>query len=530
MDSKLRVIAEAVGFKKLAKEASLVGNGIKSIGASTKDLRSAAGLGSSGLSSKDAASMMGLDPATFKKHGKSITGITNKIDTSKRALKGFQMEYLSTMFFGMQVWRTFGGFFKSMLDNYKQIDKKGQRPLSKGLVKLSASFQYFKFQMMDAMSGTFTPLIIKLAEGLLWLADLDERVLSSIGWGIAAIATVGLAMFTGSQVKLFLDAVAGLKTLSTMKNIKNPMSEFDKFGVVADKGKKPTPKVIPVTFGFGALASGTGALITAAILAAVGTLLIAWKFNSEEIGVKFAELREHIKNGDYGLAIATEFDLINSFGDGWLNFQSWFGDKVVDTVLDMAAWGAEFIRSIKEAIVNGDWSQVGDAFKEVFSNSTFKALGLIANIILPGPSLESRDAMVGGMLGNIKNKVIDYSTMMNNLKNPSGGGMGFSFFSDPTEDLAGLDLIKSKIDGEEGSLKSGMSAVDAGVTLLDKNVRETLNESLGGDNESSTKKTLAKLEQQAKDLNDTLGKTINKKVKITYSGGSGYAQPGTIYP
>jgi len=143
--------------------------------------------------------------------------ITNNGKKAAKQVKSFRMEYLSTMFFGMQVWRTFGGFFRDMIQNYKDLDKKGNKPLTRALTKLSASFTFLKFSILDAMGPSLTNIIIKFADAMLWLADADPALLEKIGYAIGIIAIAGLGMFVASQVKLFIDAVGGLITLSGLK-------------------------------------------------------------------------------------------------------------------------------------------------------------------------------------------------------------------------------------------------------------------------------------------------------------------------
>lgn len=200
---KLRVLAEAIGFNKIAREARLVEKRLISLAAAQKKLSRAAGADLTGVQT---ARLLGQNQAVLAS-GKALRKNVKIIDQNRGALKGFQMEYLSTMFFGMQVWRTFGGFFKSMLTTMKDLDKKGTNPLNRALTKLEASFTFLKFAIADALGPAFVQFVINVAEALLALAEADPARLRALGLAIGVIAIGGLAMFTLSQVALFHNAV-----------------------------------------------------------------------------------------------------------------------------------------------------------------------------------------------------------------------------------------------------------------------------------------------------------------------------------
>ena len=170
---ELRVIANSIGFKKLAKDADLVVNKFQSLNQVMAEVEKRLGINKGTLAQKDVKKMMGLDTKTkFDTDTGMILGGKNQANAVKKSvgqLKEFRMEYLSTMFFGMQMWRTFGGIFRSMLDSYKKLDEKGNRPLNKSITKLQASLEFLKFSIMDAMGLSFINAVTHfLIDGVIW--------------------------------------------------------------------------------------------------------------------------------------------------------------------------------------------------------------------------------------------------------------------------------------------------------------------------------------------------------------------------
>jgi len=251
--NRIRVLFESVGAAKVARELNLIKNGSKDLQKSQEQFSRGTGVK---VSEEDALAMMGFNPKTISgidkyksdlfqqmkaleampaPQVKAMTGLDSKqealaqlaaqhqfavrdiIGADKRAtrsMKGFRMEYLSLMFFGMQVWRSFSTIFKGMIAEYKKLDSKGQKPLTRSLTKLSASFTFLKFSIMDAMGPSMTVFINFLASAALWVAQLNPSWLVAIGVAIGTIATVGLAFFMGAQVALFANAMTDILTMS----------------------------------------------------------------------------------------------------------------------------------------------------------------------------------------------------------------------------------------------------------------------------------------------------------------------------
>ena len=172
----------------------LVNNKILNAGALVKEANAIKNLGNSVAKSQD-------------RMRKGIGKVGTAIKDNMKANSRFRMEFLSTMFFGMQMWRTFSGLFKDMIQAYKDLDSKGNRPLTKSLTRLEASFTFLKFSILDAMGPALSETINRIAKGLQELAESDPEKLAKIGDTIIALATLGGIMWVGSQFELFIRGI-----------------------------------------------------------------------------------------------------------------------------------------------------------------------------------------------------------------------------------------------------------------------------------------------------------------------------------
>lgn len=187
-------------------------------------------------------------------------------------LKRFNMNWLSIMFVGMQVWRLFKGLFDSMIQTMEKLGGKFH-PVNIAITRMAVSWEILKYTLMNALA----PMILSLVDdfvGLVeWLQDLDPIWIERIAEAIALLGILGLAAFTFSQVMLFKDAVANI--------IK--------------------------------LASATGA---SAVILAIGAALAGIYFNKAEVWKGVLELIEDLKKLDIIGAIFDVAKIISAIGKG----------------------------------------------------------------------------------------------------------------------------------------------------------------------------------------------------------------------
>jgi hypothetical protein len=140
---------------------------------------------------------------TFEKLNKQSRGLVNWLKKGQQAQIGFNGAALSGLFFGMQLQRTFGGALKSIFEGYKKIIPESSE-FNKMTSQLSANWEFFKFQLADALATS--PLFQKMIEYAIGLLKafqaLPEPVKRMIVIGMALAAVIGSWLFVINTVKL----------------------------------------------------------------------------------------------------------------------------------------------------------------------------------------------------------------------------------------------------------------------------------------------------------------------------------------
>lgn len=156
-------------------------------------------------------------------------------EQSKQGLLGFNGSLLSTLFFGMAIKNVFQSALKSIFDSYKKIIPENSK-FNKEVTKLSANWEFFKFQLADALvnSKVFDVLIAGAVKLIGWFNGLSDSTQKwiTIGLGIGLLigafmlfigimgsgvaSTINLAVAMGIMKASTLSAV-GPKVLATIR-------------------------------------------------------------------------------------------------------------------------------------------------------------------------------------------------------------------------------------------------------------------------------------------------------------------------
>lgn len=125
--------------------------------------------------------------------------ISRGLNASATEVVKFNGNMLSLLFFGMELKRIFGGALKSIFEGYKKIVPEGSK-FNQLTTQLSANWEFFKFQLADALAQS--PLFQKMIQFAVKLVQaftrLPEGVKTFIGFLLIAGAVIGtILMFTG---------------------------------------------------------------------------------------------------------------------------------------------------------------------------------------------------------------------------------------------------------------------------------------------------------------------------------------------
>jgi len=141
----------------------------------------------------------------FRSARQSISKMTNAyvagVDAMSKKIGRFRMEFLGLMFFGMQIYRVFSKFFRSMLEGYIKITR-AQTAIGRQVTALTAQWTFFRFAIIEAMEPSLVSLIGTVMNVLEWLSALSPATKSMIGWFILASAAIGGFLMVLGQVSL----------------------------------------------------------------------------------------------------------------------------------------------------------------------------------------------------------------------------------------------------------------------------------------------------------------------------------------
>ena len=209
-EERLRLIFETYGAEKVQKDLAKIQI---TNNKSTKDMMKSSFERRYGMKTinKEFKKRSLLQTQVNKNDKQSLLLAKAKTKESKR----FKGEYLSIMFAGMALQRAFGGLFKSMIKDYKELTKESVTPLSEAMTRLEANWKFLKFAMLDAASPLIANLANMLANFAHAFANMNPERLKGFAVAIGALAGLGgLATVFGQGALL----VTGLGTMAAHKN------------------------------------------------------------------------------------------------------------------------------------------------------------------------------------------------------------------------------------------------------------------------------------------------------------------------
>jgi hypothetical protein len=181
----------------------------------------------------------------FKVESKN-SSVVQWANKGKEAMLGFNGAALSSLFLGMQLQKTFGGALKGVFEGYKKAIPEGHK-FNMMTNKLSANWEFFKFQLADALAQS--PIFQKFIEHTInlikWLQKLNPEMKAFLTTTLAVVAAFGAWLFMTSTLKL---GVAGL--IDTSKTLQGLATGFT-WGKMSS-----TVWTVAVIAGIAALAKG----------------------------------------------------------------------------------------------------------------------------------------------------------------------------------------------------------------------------------------------------------------------------------
>ncbi len=163
-----------------------------------------------GMSMNSVGRITDVGTGRFVKMEQAVAAVSRTMGGLNKRASTFDMRLLSLLFGGMALQRAFGGVLRGLFNTFSKAED-NTSGLSQATTRLSASWEFMKFSIMDALNTEF---FIGMIDGLInfidWLSQLDSK------WKVTFLAvSTGLFLLGGTmmligQFKLGWDAILGV--------------------------------------------------------------------------------------------------------------------------------------------------------------------------------------------------------------------------------------------------------------------------------------------------------------------------------
>lgn len=269
-----------------------------------------------------------------------LTSKASRVGILVSAFKNFRAEFLTFLFAGIAIQRTFQNIAKSATSAFTKIMESNEM-FGTAVQRLTMHWEFLKFvigsainQVLERLLPILLPIIQKITE---WVQKNPRLTAAIIGLGIA----LGVLMVVGSQVALFFNGLVTLFTGPLMKSI----------AAMAGAG------------GFGSILT-----VLAAVTAAIIIFAALWQSNLGDIKGAFQDFKEIIFPG-----LESSFaDMGSGMGNLWKALISLlkgetddFGKFFGSAFLDVLRGTLKFFMTWIEQMVHG-FVFLSDLIKDIF--------------------------------------------------------------------------------------------------------------------------------------------------------------------
>ena len=173
------------------------------------------------------AAISGKNNANYKAATEEVKRLQKELGLSaaemaklRQKTKGFSFDFLTLLFAGMMLQKTFGGMFKGIIESYKKTVGLNSQ-FNRSVLKLQANFEFLKFSIANALNSPFvinaiewfTDRLNQLSDFFLDNPDLALTIIAVVG----ALATIGTLSMIASGVEQIgmLMGIMGLSSTAT---------------------------------------------------------------------------------------------------------------------------------------------------------------------------------------------------------------------------------------------------------------------------------------------------------------------------
>jgi len=206
----IRVVDQATaGLNKVGTQLTAVEKGMKGFSKASKLDVFNKNLAGAGLKMNKLGNITDMSTKKTISLATAADRVNQSLGRGVAKVRTFDMRLLSLMFGGMALKRLFGGMLRSIVNTFVKAED-NTSGLGKATVRLSASWEFLKFSIMDALNTDFFLGMIDAVINIIdWFSQLGDTAKQALLGIMAGMFLLGAIMMTIGQTKLFTDAVFG---------------------------------------------------------------------------------------------------------------------------------------------------------------------------------------------------------------------------------------------------------------------------------------------------------------------------------
>jgi len=150
----------------------------------------------------------------FQRTNKGIKTLSGNISTTTSNMRRFKMEWLSVMFFSMQMQRVLKRILSSSIKTFMQIAGETDRA-NQSMASFGAQINFIRFTLGRAIAEAFEPFLPTFTEFVEKLADFIEENPEKVVWGLVGAFLAFFGLFTAAQIALVTTGLAQIASSIT---------------------------------------------------------------------------------------------------------------------------------------------------------------------------------------------------------------------------------------------------------------------------------------------------------------------------
>ena len=143
----------------------------------------------------------------FQKTNKGVKVLGSNLSTTTSNMRRFRMEWLSVMFFSMQMQRVLKRILSSSIKTFMQIAGETDSA-NQSMASFGAQINFIRFTLGRAIAEAFEPFLPTFTKFVEKIVDFIEENPEKVVWGLVGAFVTFFGLFTAAQIALVTTGLA----------------------------------------------------------------------------------------------------------------------------------------------------------------------------------------------------------------------------------------------------------------------------------------------------------------------------------